>query len=390
MSLGASFASGCGGRSVRSLGSEPGPSEAGRDGAPGASGGSGGDMGARGGAAGSGGSGVTAGAAGEPTCPGPIVLEPIAPAIELLVDSSGSLRRPWVDETTRFQFVRSALSDSISRLAPEVAAGLVFYPNVQWSAGIDGEGDDFCLLTYESAELASLSDAHRADLLDALGAQPTLGATPTHDAYDYAISLLSERSDLRSKVAVLVTDGAPTYAAGCVGDGVTPVDGGPLADAARDAFVTYGIRTFVIGISGGFESLSQMAFAGSTGRPGCETALGYPCHFDASDALAPGSYLESSLAIIEREAARCVLAEPETYPEHVTPTWIALASPTGEASVVPRVPPGTRCTEGFMHREDSGTYVLCPHTCARFAAEPELRATLGFECVEPRSPAGSK
>ncbi len=387
MSLGASLASGCGGRSVRSLG--PGPHEGDPGGAPSASGGSG-DVGATGGSAGRGGGGATAGGAGDLTCPDPIVLEPVAPAIELLVDSSGSLRRPWVDETTRFQFVRSALSDSISRLPSEVAAGLVFYPNVQWSAGIDGEGDDFCLLTYESAELAEVSDAHRADLLDALGAQPTLGATPTHDAYEYAISLLSERSDLRSKVAVLVTDGAPTYAAGCVGDGVTPVDGGPLAGAARDAFVTHGIRTFVIGISGGFESLSEMALAGSTGRPGCETALGHPCHFDATGSLEPAAFLESVLAIIEREAARCVLAEPETYPERATPTWIALASPTGEVSVVTQLPPGTRCTEGFMHREDSGTYVLCPQTCARFAAEPELRATLAFECVEKSSPAGSE
>jgi hypothetical protein len=333
-------------------------------------------------------SGGSPGAAGsEPACFEPIALEPLPAAIEFLVDSSGSLRETWMDETTRWQFVRDALVDSFSSMPTESATGLVFYPNVQWSAGIDGEGEDFCLLTYESAPIAELSDGHRSELLAAVEQQPTLGATPTHDAYEYAISLLAENSaGRRAKAAVLVTDGAPTYAQGCVGDGVTPVDGEPLADAARDAFVAHGIRTFVIGISGGFESLSEMALAGGTPRPGCGTELGFPCHFDASTSPSPAAFLESALSRIEREARRCVLAAPEPAPDNADFTLIKLVSPSGESTLLQHVAPGAACSEGIMHFEDSGTYVLCPQTCTYFSAAPELRVELEFGCSNLPTP----
>jgi hypothetical protein len=399
MATSASAAGGCGGRSVRSLGSGPDPS-AGAGGSPTAAagggvamGGAGASSGGSGGLAGnaSGGSGASAGAAGsDPACFQPIALEPLPAAIEFLVDSSGSLREPWVDDTTRWQFVRDALVDSFSSMPTESATGLVFYPNVQWSAGIEGEGDDFCLLTYESAPIAELSDAHRSELLDAVEQQPTLGATPTYDAYEYAISRLVENSaDRRAKAAVLVTDGAPTYADGCVGDGVTPVDGEPLGDAARDAFLTHGIRTFVIGISGGFESLSEMALAGRTARPGCGTELGFPCHFDASTSPSPAAFLESALSRIEREARRCVLAAPESAPENADFTLIKLVSPSGESTLLQHFAPGADCAEGIMHFEDSGTYVLCPETCSYVAAASELRVELQFGCSDPPTP-GSK
>lgn len=316
------------------------------------------------------------------TCSDALALEPLAPAIEFLVDSSGSLREPWVDETTRFQFVRGALVDSFSSMPAEDATGLVFYPNVQWSAGIEGEGDDFCLLAYESAPIAALSDSHRSELLEAVEQQPTLGATPTYDAYEYAVSLLAVHPEPRAKVAVLVTDGAPTYADGCEGDGVTPVDGAPLARAARAAFVTRGIRTFVIGISGGFKILSEMALAGGTSRPGCGTAFGLPCHFDASTSPAPAAFLESSLSIVEREARRCVLDAPEVEVDNAAFSSIELVSPSGASTPLEQFAPGSACTDGVMYFADAGTYVLCPETCSHFAASPELRVELRQGCSD--------
>ena len=340
-----------------------------------AAGGSGGSaVGGSAGAAGNGGSGCL-----EP----PLSLEPLSPAIEFLIDSSGSLREPWVDDTSRWRFVRDALIDAFSSMPPATAPGLVFFPNVQWSAGIEGEGDDFCLLTYEAAPIAELGDQHRSELVEAVQRQPTLGATPTYDAYEYAISLLAAHAERRAKVLLLVTDGAPTYADGCVGDGVTPVDGGPLADVARAAFVTHGVRTFVLGISGGFESLSEMALAGGTGRTGCDTRAGYACHFDASTSESPARYLASALSIVQREARRCVFAATELAPELPDASVFRLVSPDGAATLLPQVEPASPCTRGVVYHRESGVYALCPETCSEFAENPDLRAELHVGCVDP-------
>lgn len=363
------MANACGGRSVRAGGSGAGPSGEGGDGA------------SLGGAAGTSMTGV---GGSDPSCVQTIELEPLEPAIEFLIDSSGSLREAWVGETSRWQFVREALMGTFSSLPNDTAAGLVFYPNVQWSAGIEGEGDAFCLLTYESAPLTPLNEEHRADLLDAVAQQPALGATPTYDAYEYALSLLTRYPEPRAKVALLITDGAPTYADGCVGDGVTPVDATPLAGAARDAFERHGIRTFVIGLSAGAESLSAMALAGRSARPGCDSDPEHGCHFNAVTTAAPAaSFLTSALSTVEREARRCVFAYPRAEIAELGgdgAELFTLASPTGERILQSIWPPGEPCSRGVTHFTDSDRLVLCPQTCTEFAANPELRAELRVGC----------
>jgi len=365
---------------VRVLGSGPEASGAGGEGAAPSDG--------AGGASSDGGAGAsTAGTGGsDASCEVAIELEPLAPAIEFLIDSSGSLRETWVDDTSRWQFVRDALVDTFSSLPNETAAGLVFYPNVQWSAGIDGEGDAFCLLTYESAPLAALDEEHRADLLDAVAEQPALGATPTYDAYEYAVSLLTRYSERRAKVAVLLTDGAPTYADGCVGDGITPVDAAPLADAARAAFEEHGIRTFVMGLSAGAESLSAMALSGRTARAGCDPEVGAPCHFDATSAPAPAAFLASALTAVEREARRCVFTYPRAEIEALggaRAERFTLVAANGERRPQSTLRPGDSCTRGVTHFTNEDSFVLCPETCSEFGANPELRAELRVECAGP-------
>lgn len=385
------FASHCGGRSSRVLVSEPDALGAGAAGAPGAS--SGGTSGGsnRGGGSGSGGDDDAAGgaAAGGAIngCIGPR-LEPLAPTIEFLVDSSGSLGAPWVDDMTRWSFVQGALAAAFSHYSEVTATGLVFYPNVQWSAGVQGEGDDFCLLTYESAPIAELSEEQRVDLLDAVESQPTLGATPTYDAYEYAVSLLSSQAFGRARSLVLVTDGAPTYSAGCVGDGVTPVDSSPLADAARRALTDYGIRTFVIGLSGDTTGLSAMAEAGNSARFGCDTAADIPCHFDASVSSNPGVFLDRALSSIEDQTSRCAFEAPlgpDGEALDLRKVQLALVLPTVTA-LVSHVPDDEPCEHGFRYIPSARQYLLCGGTCADYASQSALGVELRVGCIRPGGP----
>jgi hypothetical protein len=384
------FASHCGGRSSRDLVSEPDVLEAGAAGAPGAS--SGGTSGGsnRGGGSGSGGDDAAGGAAaggGINGCIGPR-LEPLAPTVEFLVDSSGSLGAPWVDDVTRWSFVQGALAGAFSRYSEATAAGLVFYPNVQWSAGVQGEGDDFCLLTYESAPIAELSEEQRVDLLDAVESQPTLGATPTYDAYEYAVSLLSSQAFGRARALVLLTDGAPTYSAGCVGDGVTPVDSSPLADAARRALADYGIRTFVIGLSDDPAGLSAMAEAGNSARYGCDTAADIPCHFDASVSSNPGVFLDRALSSIEDQTSRCAFEAPlgpEGEALDLREVQLALVLPTVTA-LVSHVPDDEPCEHGFRYIASAQQYLLCGGTCEDYASQAALSVELRVGCIRPGGP----
>jgi hypothetical protein len=305
-----------------------------------------------------------------------------------LVDSSGSLREAWVDDATRWEFVQGALASAFSSYSEVTAAGLVFYPNVQWSAGVQGEGDDFCLLTYESAPIADMSEQHRQSLLDAVDGQPTLGATPTYDAYEYAVSLLSAQASGRARALVLLTDGAPTYSEGCVGDGVTPVDSSPLADAARRALTEHAIRTFVIGVSGEVQGLSAMAEAGNSARLGCDTAAEVPCHFDASSSSSPGAFLDRAFASIEEESSRCAFEAPlgpEGDALDLREVQLALVLPNVTA-VVPYVPDEEACEQGFRYIASEQQYLLCGGTCEEYGSQPALSVELRVGCISPGGP----
>jgi hypothetical protein len=366
------FATHCGGRSSRVLGFGPDASEAGASGESGTSIGGTSGTGNRGGGGGGGvgGESESAGGSGSSGCIGPR-LDPLEPTIEFLVDSSGSLREPWVDDATRWEFVQGALASAFS-----------FYPNVQWSAGVQGEGDDFCLLTYESAPIADMSRQHRESLLEAVEGQPTLGATPTYDAYEYAVSLLSAQPSGRARALVLLTDGAPTYSEGCVADGVTPVDSSPLAGAARRALADHAIRTFVIGVSGDVQGLSAMAETGNSARDGCDTPAGVACHFDASSSSSPGAFLDRALASIEKETSRCAFEAPlgsEGEPLDLGRVQLALLMP-GVTAVVSYVPDDEPCERGFRYIASQRQYLLCGSVCSEYGSQAELSVELRVGC----------
>jgi hypothetical protein len=380
------FATHCGGRSSRVLGFGPGVPEGGAAGEPGISIGGESGAGNRGGSGGVSAAGGSA-AGGFNGCMGQR-LDALEASIEFLVDSSGSLREPWVDDTTRWEFVQGALASAFSSYREPTAAGLVFYPNVQWSAGVQGEGDDFCLLTYESAPIAAMSEQHRESLREAIEGQPTLGATPTYDAYEYAVSLLSAQMSGRARALVLLTDGAPTYSEGCDGDGVTPVDSSPLADAARRALTEHAIRTFVIGVSGEVQGLSAMAEAGNSARYGCDSAAEVPCHFDASGSSSPGAFLDRALASIEQETSRCAFEAPllsEGEPLDLSTVQLALSMP-GVTAVVSYVPDDEPCVRGFRYIASERQYLLCGSVCSEYASQAGLSVELRVGCARTGGP----
>lgn len=115
----------------------------------------------------------------------------------------------------------------------------------------------------------------RQQIRQAFANQNPDGGTPTHDAYEYAVSALERSAQSGPRFLVLITDGIPTYQLGCDISGRrgndNEVDSTPLIGAAAAAQAA-GVRTFVIsspGSEGARESFSRRAEAGGTAQPDC-------------------------------------------------------------------------------------------------------------------------
>jgi hypothetical protein len=310
-----------------------------------------------------------------------------APSVlQLLVDTSGSMDEDAPGTRgSKWTVTRSAVLDAVSGMPEDTAVGVIFYPNVP------NNNADPCIrrqTAVQIAELARGGSQQRQRITQAFQRQQPEGGTPTHDAFEYAVSDMSGSAAAGERFIVLITDGIPTFSLGCEGNGQNnnddPVDSTPLIAAARDA-ATRGIRTFVIGSPGSDDargSLSRMAEAGGTASAGCSHDGPNYCHFDMTREQDLGAGLTSALGIISGVALGCRYAVPDAPdgaaldPAKVN---VLFTPPTGVQELIGQSLDES-CSEGWRYTDNQSQIRLCSNTCERVQGS-EGSLSLAFGCA---------
>ncbi|MEY2937015.1 MAG: hypothetical protein RL033_7764 [Pseudomonadota bacterium] len=317
-------------------------------------------------------------------CAGQSAGAELAPAVlQLLVDTSGSMDQDAPGGGSKWTVTRSSMLAAIDGMPSGTTLGLVFYPNLP----NDANGPCFDQRTAVGLDaLADTSSQQRVRLRNAFQRQNPQGGTPTHDAYQYALKQLSQTNVAGSRFVVLITDGTPTYSLGCVGTGriEDPVDPSPLIPQAASALAT-GTRTFVIGSpgsEGARSSLSRMAEAGGTARPGCSHDGPNYCHFDMTRETDLAAGLATALEAITGVALGCRYEVPQIRD--------GVALDPGKVNVLFTPPGGTQellqrsdqasCSEGWQYSQNNTQIELCSSTCDR-VRNSNGGLTLEFGCA---------
>lgn len=324
------------------------------------------------------------GLSGDQSCVGQIAGTESAPAVlQLVVDTSGSMDQDAPGARgSKWTVTRDALLGAINAMPEDTAVGVVFYPDISTSAGVcfDNEAD------VAISRLEESGSAQRSQIRRAFQSQSPEGGTPTHDAYRYAFTQLEATTAVGSRFAVVITDGTPTFALGCEGTGLIrdPVDPAPLVVEAANA-TSRGVSTFVIGSpgsEGARESLSRMAEAGGTAKPGCSHRGPNYCHFDMTEELDFASALNDALGTISGLALSCSYDIPEP-PAGATldPARVnVLFSPSsGPTELIGKNGAGP-CNEGWQYSADGTQVLLCGSTCERVrSSDGNLELQFGCE-----------
>lgn len=309
--------------------------------------------------------------------------EAASSVLQLIVDTSGSMNQNAPGARgSKWTVTRRAVLDAVNGMPSDTALGLIFYPNVP----VDANPCFDQQTAVGIAELDNQGSQQRQRIQRAFQRQGPNGGTPTHDAYRYALDEVSEAPAVGSRFVVLITDGIPTYALGCVGTGrqEDAVDTAPLIAEAAAASAR-GMRTFVIGSPGSEdarESLSRMAEAGGTAPAQCSHSGPNYCHFDMTRERDLGEGLVNALGIISGVALSCRYAVPQ-------PPSGATLDP-GKVNVLFTPPGGPEeligqsleagCNDGWQYSDDQSQIRLCSSTCERVQAS-EGSLTLQFGCA---------
>ncbi|HEY3495803.1 MAG TPA: vWA domain-containing protein [Polyangiaceae bacterium] len=329
-------------------------------------------------------------------------VEAIPAVLELVIDTSGSMTWPpgWAptpdDDTpppgaTKWEITRDALEVAVDTLAPEVALGANFYPNVS--------GDDvgICLLNRVALPIAPLGAAGssaRGDWSSALADVVPIGGTPTEGAYLFGIEQLSSTQLDGSKFLLLITDGTPTCTLDCeCTDDNLPVDSDPLIAEAASALED-GIRTFVIGSPGSEGTrgvLSALATAGGTAKENCSDDGPVYCHFDMTTEPDLANGLARALDQVAMSLRSCEYPIPEPPDDRTLDrdrVNVLYTPSSGETETVPRDPSATKCDEGWQYSDDGKSILLCGEACEAAKADVGARVEVLFGCetvsAEPR------
>lgn len=329
-------------------------------------------------------------------------VESLPALLQLVVDVSGSMddEAPGPGNDSKWELTREALRDAIAGLPDTTGVGVLYYPNRRTSRSSRPQDITACVDTDELIPMALLGapgSSHRDRIDDSLNDVSPNGATPTHDAFYYAFENGLQPSNLTgNRFMLLITDGAPTLARQCVGDGRTPVDTDPIIDEierARDE----GTRTFIIGSPGSEVSLggsmddarpwlSRAAMVGGTAKDGCTESGPNFCHFDMTQVSDFGAALRDGLAQIAGQIVSCaydIPTPPAGQSINLEAINVVLSSNSGDAELVLRDDMGA-CSEGWKIEGDQ--VVLCEATCDRAKSDESARVQLLFGCTSNQVP----
>jgi hypothetical protein len=330
-----------------------------------------------------------------------------APVLQLAVDVSGSMSLPPPDESeNKWVTTRRALGSAVAHLPEDVQLGAVFFPNQTTerncvnNAGhcVPGPAMDPSVCVEQSAILSPApigpaGSAIRRRFDELLGRVNAAGGTPTHDAIEIALSRLADNGTEGEQFLLLITDGQPTFLAGCRGSGsaTEPVDEGPILEAVSNAYLS-GIRTFVVGSPGSEENagtgedarvwLSEAAIRGGSAPLGCPSKDLEFCHYDLSDERDFEKALLNALEEILGRVKACSFELPEVEEGKrldLQAVNVALLS-DDRAEILGRSKDG-ECTDGWRLESDGGRIQLCSEACGRLRGSFDSEVELFFSCT---------
>jgi hypothetical protein len=305
--------------------------------------------------------------------------------LQFLCDTSGSMNcqptdPPSVgcdpgDPQSKWMLTGSALESAVATLPSATSAGVITYPN--------SNGGN-CFSNKAAVPLAALDDAQKQLIEQVLNSLTPGGATPTEDAYLFAIQTFASIQPDSNKYIVLITDGMPTISKGCQGDGYAAVPTAPLITDAAEA-LAQGIRTFVIGSPGseGFRSdLSKMASSGGTAQPGCSDSGPDYCHLDLTTQPDFGKAIADALNAIASQTISCVFNVPD--PEDggtIDPNLVnVIYTPSGGTPEYIPQDNANPCSSGWHYSSDKKQIILCDDTCKTVQADQGASMTIEFGC----------
>jgi hypothetical protein len=320
--------------------------------------------------------------------------------LEFVVDVSGSMTETSAStgRDTKWEVTREALRAAIHQLPASVAAGLSFYPNMLSQDSSTPRPVEDCVNTSDNVPIAALTAAQRTAMEDALDqVRPRVwGATPTHDAYNVALSELRAAQLPGSRYVAIITDGQPTQAENCIGtvDMCNPQPTAPIVQAIGDAWTQEGNATFVVGSPGSEANvctgadvrfwLSQAARVGGTGTLGCTDQGPAYCHFDISGAPDFAQALSGALTSIAGSVVSCNYDVPLPPPgETLDPSKVNMIYTEGAGTpwlVLPNT--SAECDRGWHYTSPANTAIeVCSITCDLIKRDPGARVDLVFGCV---------
>ena len=314
-------------------------------------------------------------------------------SLMLVVDVSSSTGQ-GSDTTggrTKWDITREASITALNALPATTEVGLLLYPNEQVQRNTGGGTQDVsaCVNVDAMVAPAALGDGaqgQRQLLIDRLQAADLQQGTPTHDALWAALDAFAQSGLTGNGFVLLITDGQPTVARGCVSAGGnlgSGVDAEPIVTEVGDA-AGRGIRTFVIGSPGSEnerEWLSRAARAGGTAYAGCSDTGPDYCHFDMTTQPDFSAALDEALAQIAGSVVSCSSPLPEPPPgETIDPNEVNIVYTSGGGSVLILRNDQADCTVGWQYATDGTGLVLCSETCTAVSQESSATVELFFGC----------
>ncbi len=298
----------------------------------------------------------------------------------VVLDRSGSMQ-----DRGKWAAAVSALQALLTRLDPEIAVGLTFFPPVSGAAGDAA--------TYRTPAVPVLPiRENRTALQTALRTASPSGNTPMACAMEGTRGFYESFTGEGSRNAILITDGSPTdecspMAVACQ---LLPPDLACLeynsglarsavrVAVARAAMASPPVRTYVTGTPDASDQfLSDLAFTGGTPRtPGCATTR--DCHYS----LRSGSFeddLNRALEDIRGRASTCEF-EVDADPSRVDPNRVNVSF-TGTGATEPQViVRDVSHSNGWDYSDGMRSIVLYGPACERLQTDSAGRVQILFGC----------
>ena len=333
-------------------------------------------------------------------------VDPVPAVLEFVVDVSQSMADDVNGETipagsdilSKWDITQPALAAALDALGDDVLVGMQFYPSNDGGFGPPGPEPVACVddtTAYPIAALGAPGSAQRTTLATAIATTPLAMATPTQDAYVYALENgLGAYTGAGSRFMVLITDGAPSQEFGCGALNTDGVPTQPIIDAVAAANVD-GVKTFVIGSPGSQAGggnppedlrywLSDAATAGGTAIEGCSSAGPNYCHLDMTTAPDFAAALSMALAEIGTAVVKtCSFTPPDASATLDLDSTTVILTRSDQTSILILPDADADCAQGGWARGTDGEIVLCPATCdmVNSDAGAELSMSVGCQII---------